>query len=73
MCREEGLTGQNADAEDDAGEEDEDEEEAGGGAAPPAATAASAASDWLGGPNALAWLASLGKLLHRGHRVNGGR
>lgn len=73
MCREEGLTGQNADAEDDAGEEDEDEEEAGGGAAPPAATAASAASDWLGGPNALAWLASLGKLLHRGHGVNGGR
>lgn len=52
--------GQNAEVEDNGGEEDEDEEE-GGGTAPPAA--ASAASDWLGGPNMLDWLASLEKLL----------
>ncbi|TNN74383.1 Cyclin-dependent kinase 4 inhibitor C [Liparis tanakae] len=65
MCREEGLTGQKAEVEDDAGEEDEDEEE-GGGTEPPAA--ASAASDWLGGPNMPDWLASLEKLLHRGDR-----
>lgn len=59
MCREEGLTGQKADVEDDGGEEDEDEDE-GGRTGPPAA--ASAASDWLGGPY---WLASLEKLLQR--------
>lgn len=47
-------------AEDDGGEEDEDDDE-GGGMVPPAA--ASAASDWLGGPNMLDWLASLEKLL----------
>ena len=52
--------GQKADAEDDGGEEDEDDEE-GGGAAPPAA--ASAASEWLGGPYIVAWLASLEKSL----------
>lgn len=60
------MTGQKAEAEDDEGEEDEGKEE-GGGTAPPAA--ASAASDWLGGPNMLAWLASLEKLLCRGDRV----
>lgn len=58
--------GQKAEAEDDGGEEDEDEED-GGGTAPPAA--ASAASDWLGGPNMLAWLASLEKLLYRSETV----
>lgn len=61
--------GQKAEVEDDGGEEDEDEEE-GGGTAPPAA--ASAASDWLGGPYMLAWLASLVKLLHRSERVSDG-
>lgn len=61
--------GQKAEVEDDAGEEDEDEEE-GGGTEPPAA--ASAASDWLGGPNMLDWLASLEKLLHRSDRVSDG-
>ncbi len=65
MCREE-LLGQKAEAEDDGGEEDEDEEEGGGTALP---AAASAASDWLGGPNILAWLASLEKLLYRGDKV----
>ena len=58
--------GQNAEVdEEDGGEDDEDEEEGGGGAAPPAAAsaAASAASDWLWGPNRLAWLASPEKLL----------
>lgn len=66
MCREEALTGQKAEVEDDGGEEDKDEEE-GGETAPPAA--ASAASDWLGGPNMLDWLASLEKLLYRGDRL----
>lgn len=66
MCREEETLGQNAEVEDDGGEEDEDEEEV-GGTAPPAA--ASAASDWLGGPYILAWLASLEKLLYRGDKV----
>lgn len=60
MCREEKLLGQKAEVEDDGEEEDEDKEEE-GGTAPPAA--ASAASDWLGGPYILAWLASLEKLL----------
>lgn len=60
------MLGQIAEAEDDGGEEDEDEEE-GGGTEPPAA--ASAASDWLGGPYILAWLASLEKLLYRGDKV----
>lgn len=70
MCREEEeLTGQKAEVEDDGGEEDEDEEE-GGGIEPPAA--ASAASDWLGGPYMLAWLASLEKLLCRGDKVTNG-
>lgn len=63
MCRDEDeLLGQKAEVEDDGGEEDEDEEEV-GGTAPPAA--ASAASDWLGGPYMLAWLASLEKLLYK--------
>lgn len=62
MCRDMGLTGQKADAEDDEGEDDEDREEGGGTAS---AAAASAASDWLGGPNMLAWPTSLEKLLHR--------
>lgn len=57
---------QKAEVEDDGGEEDEDEEE-GCGTVPPAA--ASAASDWLGGANMLAWLASLEKLLYRGEEV----
>lgn len=60
MCREEGLIGQKAEAEDDGGEEDEDEEEGGGTALP---AAASAASERLGGPYTVAWLASLEKLL----------
>lgn len=60
MCLEEVLTGQYAKAEDDGGEEDEDDED-GGGTAPPAA--ASAASERLGGPNTVAWLASLEYLL----------
>ncbi len=65
MCREEEILGQKAADPDNGGEEDEDEEEV-GGTAPPAA--ASAASDWLGGPYMLAWLASLEKLLHRGDK-----
>lgn len=77
ICREEEeeeaeeaeLTGQKAEVEDEGGEEDKDEEE-GVGTAPPAA--ASAASDWLGGPNMPAWLASLEKLLHRGEGVSEG-
>lgn len=67
MCLEEGLTGQKAEVEEDGGEEDEDEEEGGGTVSP---AAASAASDWLGGPYMLAWLASLEKLLYRHEQVN---
>lgn len=58
--------GQKAEPEDDGGEEDEDEEEGGGATTP---VAASAASDWLGGPKRLAWLASLEKLLKRGEKA----
>lgn len=66
MCRVEGLMGQNAEVEDDGGEEEEDDEEGGG---PALLAAASAASEWLGGPYMVAWLASLVKSLHRDHSL----
>lgn len=66
MCREEEFTGQNAEAEGGTGEEDGDDEE-GAGASLPAAELA--ASEWLGGPYMVAWLASLEKPLLRQKNV----
>lgn len=62
MCREEELTGQNAEAEGGTGEEDGDDDEGAGTSLPAAALAA---SEWLGGPYMVAWLDSLEKPLLR--------
>lgn len=60
------MLGQKAEVDDDSGEDDKDEEE-GEGTAPLAV--ASDASDCVAGPYMLAWLASLEKLLYKGHKV----